>query len=321
MKILHLFWNPKEKRLRALVRLVIFAFLFLFLTIISLLLFSSFSGIQGLMQSIWLSSLIEVFVTLISVLLSSIIIDRRHPAKLGLIFSKTWWKDFGFGIFLGAFLMSVIFLTELALGWVEISGFFGINSPVPTILTEDAFPGQFLGALAIFISVGIYEELLVRGYLMKNLAEWFNHPSIRPEIALIYSTVIASAIFGLLHSANPNSSAFSTIYLSLAGIFLSLGVLLDGSLAIPIGLHISWNLFQGSVFGFPVSGMPAPASLIQINHSGPDFMTGGAFGPEAGLVGLTALALGSFLTLLWYRKTLGEVCIHSDFARYQFKKD
>lgn len=196
-----------------------------------------------------------------------------------------------------------------------------MHSPVSSVLNENAFIQQFFASLAIFISVGIYEELLMRGYMMKNLAEWFNPPSVSPKIALIFSAVISSAVFGLLHAANPNSSIVSTVYLSLAGIFLSLGVLMDGSLAVPIGLHISWNFFQGAVFGFPVSGNPVHASVVRISQSGPILLTGGAFGPEAGLIGLTALALGSLLTLLWYRKTRGSVGINGDFARYKSLKD
>ena len=112
MKILHIFWNPEEKRLRALVRLGIFGFLFLILTIAAVLAFSSFSSFQEFMQSIWLSSFIEVLVTIISIIISCIFLDRRNPAELGLKFSKNWRNDFWFGIFLGAFLMAAIFLAE-----------------------------------------------------------------------------------------------------------------------------------------------------------------------------------------------------------------
>jgi hypothetical protein len=68
---------------------------------------------------------------------------------------------------------------------------------------------------------------------------------------------------------------------------------------------MSWNFFQGSVFGFPVSGVSSAASFIGIHQAGPELFTGGAFGPEAGLVGLVALALGSVLIVLWLRWTRG----------------
>ncbi len=77
--------------------------------------------------------------------------------------------------------------------------------------------------------------------------------------------------------------------------------MLTGELAIPIGIHITWNFFQGNVFGFPVSGTNAGATLVAIKQSGPDIFTGGAFGPEAGLIGIAAVFLGSVL-IWWYVK-------------------
>ena len=80
------------------------------------------------------------------------------------------------------------------------------------------------------------------------------------------------------------------------------GLILTGELAIPIGLHIFWNFFQGNIFGFPVSGVSYPAeivSLIKINQSGPEMWTGGGFGPEAGLLGLFANLLGLLLIFGW----------------------
>lgn len=54
---------------------------------------------------------------------------------------------------------------------------------------------------------------------------------------------------------NPNSSLASTLSITLAGIMLGLGYVLSGDLAIPTGIHISWNFAQGGLFGFSVSGL------------------------------------------------------------------
>jgi hypothetical protein len=129
--------------------------------------------------------------------------------------------------------------------------------------------------------------------------------------------LISSSVFGLLHAANPNSSWISTLNLILSGLFLGLGFVLTGELAIPIGLHITWNFFQGNVFGFPVSGSKSGTSIISILQGGPDLLTGGAFGPEAGLVGIFAFLVGSILTVLYVRKTRGEVRMHTELAEYQ----
>jgi hypothetical protein len=76
------------------------------------------------------------------------------------------------------------------------------------------------------------------------------------------------------------------------GLLFAWAVIRTGRLWLAIGLHFGWNLFEGLVFGFPVSGL-ATVTLIQTTVDGPTLWTGGEFGPEAGLVVLPALAAGA----------------------------
>jgi hypothetical protein len=94
---------------------------------------------------------------------------------------------------------------------------------------------------------------------------------------------------------------------------------LTGDLAISIGLHMTWNFFQGVVFGFPVSGMASQASFIGIHQGGPDLITGGPFGPEAGLIGLGAIAIGAVMIVLWVKWRYGAVKLQDRLAVYQPK--
>ncbi len=90
---------------------------------------------------------------------------------------------------------------------------------------------------------------------------------------------------------------------------------MTGKLAIPIGLHITWNFFQGNVFGFPVSGTLANVTtFIAIEQGGPDLWTGGASGPEAGLIGIIAMVLGVVLTVVWVYWRYGSVSLHLPLA-------
>ena len=129
------------------------------------------------------------------------------------------------------------------------------------------------------------------------------------------AVLISSALFAWGHADNPNATWVSTVNIGFAGVFLALGLVLTGQLAIPIGLHITWNLFQASAFGFPVSGTTfLRTTALVTEETGPDLWTGGSFGPEAGLLGLVAMLLGIGCTLAWVRWRHGGVAIASDFA-------
>jgi hypothetical protein len=76
--------------------------------------------------------------------------------------------------------------------------------------------------------------------------------------------------------------------------------LATGRLSTAIGFHLALNFVEGSVLGFPVSGQlfgfGSPVSQVRI---GPDVLTGGAYGPEAGLVGIGSRVLLLAATIAW----------------------
>lgn len=76
-------------------------------------------------------------------------------------------------------------------------------------------------------------------------------------------------------------------------VFFVYGYARTGQLWLPIGLHVGWNFFQRTL-GFPVSGYSF-SGWLEINVPGPELWTGGAFGPEAGLIILPICVLGSIL--------------------------
>ena len=243
-------------------------------------------------------------------------LDRRPFSGLGLeLRERTWWIDFGFGLFVGALLMTGIFLVQLAAGWVVIVGVFETTSGGGLFL-----PAVFAAIVAL-VSVGIHEELLFRGYEIKNAAEGLNFGALGPKGAILLAWALSSIFFGLLHLQNPNASLASSVNIAFAGLLLGVGYVLTGRLAIPIGLHITWNFFQGNVFGFPISGtQPIGATFIRTKQDGPDVFTGGAFGPEAGLLVPAACVLGTLLILLWIRFRSGEVALQTSIAEPPVRK-
>lgn len=260
-----------------------------------------------------ISSLGSLVITWLSTAAFAKWIDHRKMSDYGLALSAAWWKDLIFGLFLGAFLMTGIFIFESQVGWLEISSY--LQSP-PNL----SFYSALLLMLLSFLAVGIYEELLVRGYQLRNIAEGLNQHKISSKTALMLSYIVTSAWFSILHLFNPNSSLESFVNLIVSGFFLGLGMVLTGRLALPIGLHITWNFFQGTIFGFPVSGLNTGTSLIAINQTGPVLWTGGQFGPEAGLIGLVAMTIGILLIIGYVRLTTGSVSPELSLCMYNPRK-
>ncbi len=315
-----LFWNPEEKRISAVIRIVLQLIVMLFLMIIPQFFLGVVLGIIGFTnyQGSLLVSMIISLITLVaifgSVMLAGFVFDRRKFRDFGFVMNKNWWRDFAFGLFLGAVLMMIIFGIEYALGFVEVREHFAVSNP------KYPFVVLILAQVVSFTFVGIQEEVLSRGYHLKNLSEGLNtFKKISPKTAVILSTLISSAVFGLMHITNPNASFISSFNIFIAGFMLAAGFLFTRQLAIPIGLHISWNFFQGNVFGFPVSGTNSNAtSFLAIRQSGPDWFTGGAFGPEAGVIGLLMMAVGLVAIWLYSKKVCSASTIQAGLAIPEF---
>jgi len=70
----------------------------------------------------------------------------------------------------------------------------------------------------------------------------------------------------------------------------------------PIALHFSWNFFQGTIFGFSVSGN-AEYSLITQTRTADTIWNGGEFGFEGSLLAVIFLTLAiAGLALYYHRK-------------------
>jgi membrane protease YdiL (CAAX protease family) len=318
-----LFRNNRENRPRAFWRLLFQTALYSAgITILGSLLFTAFTlsrkvslgsrTVESLATSPYFlaaNGVASLAATIISIWLAGRFFDLRPLSGFGMrLKDRNWWFDLGFGLSLGALLMTGIFFLELSAGWIEVTDTF-----------ETAGGGSFLPAILapaiLFLCVGIYEEMISRGYHLTNLAEGLNYPSLGPRGAILLAWILSSSIFGVVHLANPGATLVSTVNIAFAGLLLGTGYVLTGRLAIPIGLHITWNFFQGNVFGFPVSGLePIGATFLTIEQGGPLLFTGGAFGPEAGLLDIAAALVGSLLIWLWARARYGKANVQPSIA-------
>jgi len=255
--------------------------------------------------------LVQLFVTALTVWIAGQLLDKRSFTDFGLNLNKNWWIDFVFGLSLGGFLITLIFAIELIFGWIEVTGIM-INYNQNSL-----FIISLISSVGIFVVVGLEEELLFRGYIFTNLAEGFNLKHFDPKWALLFAISFSTILFSVAHLGNAHMSMMSLVSVTLAGIFLAIGYILTGKLAISMGLHITWNLFQNSIFGFTVSGTQiSTASVFTIKQQGPELWVGNEFGPESGLLAIMSVLLGCFLIIAWIRMRYGEIKLHAEISTY-----
>ena len=146
------------------------------------------------------------------------------------------------------------------------------------------------------VESGVLEEVLVRGVILRLL--W---RSIGPWAAFAVSMLL----FGAGHLANPGASILPDICVAIeGGLLLGAFYALTGRLWVSIGVHAGWNFTQGYIFGAAVSGGDfGEAIAVSTPRSQfPDWLTGGAFGPEASLPALVVCsAVGGLVLMLAWR--------------------
>ena len=228
-------------------------------------------------------SLIDFTVVTSAIFLARRFADKRSFTSLGFRINKQAGLDLLVGFAIPLILFSFIYLIEYSMGWLTFNS-FAWETQSPSIIISQTFQN-----FVRYIFVAWNEELIYRGYIMQSLASGFN---------LTWGILISSIYFGIEHLSNPNSNGMAVAGIFLAGLFLAYGFLRTGQLWLPIGLHLGWNFFESAVFGFPVSGYDRPG-LLDITVSGPEFWTGGAFGPEAGFIILPINLIGLILIYLY----------------------
>lgn len=291
---MNILYNKSEQRFRAGVRILVFLVLSILLMIPT-----------GFIESKWISTLLISPLCLLAAFLAIKGMDKRSLNAIGLSLTKTWWFELGLGVIIAFLAQTIIFSIEYSFSWLEITG-FGWERAGSEMWGWSAFT-YFLTML----SVGFYEELLFRGYPLRNLSEGFSLKQITPKQATLFATLLTSILFGLAHVGNPNATFISTFNIILAGLMLAVPFFLTGRLALSVGIHFSWNWIMGGVYGLPVSGLDGRRSLLQTNELGPDFWTGGNFGPEAGMLGLIGMSF-IVVCVLFYSRKINDGKLHLD---------
>ena len=228
----------------------------------------------------------EKLIILFSCALSALVVvlycrfaEGRSLFSMGFV-RKDAWIQYLKGIAVGFVFFSTVYLTLIATGSVT---FDGLNSKASLAMLLLFFFG--------FVIQGAQEEILTRGYFMMSLSTRL------PAIAAI---LISSFTFSVLHLFNSGFGLLAFVNLVLYGVFLAVYMLKTGNIWGVCAIHSVWNFSQGNLYGMPVSGMNImetslfSSSLVE----GKEWLSGGAFGPEGGVITSAVSILAIVLTLL-----------------------
>jgi membrane protease YdiL (CAAX protease family) len=190
---------------------------------------------------------------------------------------KGTWQNYGRGLLVGALMFMLAIGLPAAFGYIAPDD----GSGQPQGLA--ALGGVLLLMLGWLVQ-GAGEEVISRGWLL---------PVIGARYRPLLGVIISALIFAIFHLLNPNLSLIAMLNLALFGLFTALYTLYEKGLWGVCAIHSAWNWTQGNLFGFEVSGGLSPAgALFDLREAGPDWLTGGPFGPEGGLAVTLVLSLG-----------------------------
>lgn len=189
-------------------------------------------------------------------------------------------RELAAGLVLGLSLIALVIGVLALLGAYRVAG---IGDPSSLVL-----------ALLMSIGAGTIEEIMLRGVVFRLVEEWGGS---------WLGILLSALLFGAGHAATPHASVTGMVAIAVeAGVLLAAAYLLTRRLWLPIGIHIGWNLAEGGIFGVPTSGWPI-RGVLRGELSGPEWLSGGAFGPEASIVTIAVcLALATSLLVLAARR-------------------
>ncbi len=216
------------------------------------------------------------------------IFEGVHFQALGLWFDKQGLRDFVLGIVIGFFSISFAVLISILLGEMRFQQNLSLN--------QSTFAFSATQNFLIFLIASASEEALFRGYMLQTF--------LRSRLILV-GLVLTSFLFASAHNLNPHVSYLSWVNTFVAGIWLGVAYLKTEKLWLSIAMHLSWNWFQGVLFGINVSGLRefSENSLLQVTENGEDFISGGDYGIEGGIACTISVLISTVLILFFYPKT------------------
>ncbi|MFJ3440853.1 lysostaphin resistance A-like protein [Streptomyces sp. NPDC086081] len=241
-------------------------------------------AVNAVKDNDWLSLVLGVAVAALIVLVYGWVVRRTEHRPAPDVVREGAAARTGRGVLIGGGMFTAVIVILLASGHYDVDGLGSVTGA--------------LGLLGLMAAAAATEEVVYRGVLFRIIEE---------HIGTYLALVLTGLVFGCSHLLNEDATLWGCLAIAIeAGFMLAAVYAATRSLWLTIGVHFGWNFAAAGVFSTEVSGNGASQGLLEASMSGPELLTGGAFGPEGSVY---SVGFGALLTLvfLWLAHRRGHI--------------
>ncbi len=249
-------------------------------------------GILAAMPAAWASGPSGLMVSSIPVVLAALSVNVLLVWR-----SQTTWRQLGWpGVRVSGreLLRGIAVGVAMAVGAVALAV---VPGGARLISTGEPWSAYAVAAATLGLGLAVAalaEELLFRGFPLARLAEIMTRPG---------ASLLLAGLFVLAHRGNPDVSIAGSINIGLAALVLSAAFFRPGGLPLAWGVHWGWNGGLALGADAPVSGLRFDVPRVEFEPGSTAWVTGGAFGPEGGVVATAVMVLA----LIWFGRRVDTV--------------
>ncbi|WP_393060148.1 CPBP family intramembrane glutamic endopeptidase [Streptomyces sp. LN549] len=232
----------------------------------------------------WLTLILGLLTAVLAVPVYRWVVGRTERRPVTELSRDGAGSGIGRGVLIGVALFGAVIANIALLGHYEVDGLGTVTGAV--------------GLTGFMAAAAVTEELLFRGVLFRLVEE---------RAGTWIALTLTGALFGLAHLFNPDANLWGAVAIAIeAGGMLAAAYAATRKLWLPIGVHFGWNYAASGIFSTEVSGNDTQQGLLDSVTSGPQLITGGAFGPEGSVY---SVVFGVVLTgvFMWLAHRRGHV--------------
>ncbi|MFJ4842588.1 lysostaphin resistance A-like protein [Streptomyces sp. NPDC088746] len=241
-------------------------------------------AVAAVEDSPWLQLALGLLTAVAAVLVYGWVVRRTEHRPPTEVARKGAGAAFGRGLLIGVAMFGAVITNIYFNAHYEINGLGSLTGAV--------------GLAGFMAAAAATEEVMFRGVLFRIIEE---------RTGTWIALTLTGVLFGASHLLNPHADLWGAVAIAIeAGGMLAAAYAATRNLWVPIGLHFGWNFAAAGIFSTEVSGNDTPQGLLDTVTSGPEWVTGGAFGPEGSVYSVVfgALITAAFLWLAHRRGNL-----------------